>query len=100
MVVAREAERLDGFPDQEVIAEVAMGGLTQDLLGERQRAWRPLVTLPALFGRYCVTPTLLTLARRHPQLQLELSFSDTLSDLGEGALDLAVRTGDCRTWLG
>lgn len=52
------------------------------------------VALPALFGRCCVTPILLTLARRHPQLQLELSFSDTLSDLGEGAFDLAVRTGE------
>lgn len=51
------------------------------------------VTMPALFGRHCVAPILFSLLRVHPHLQLELSFSDTLTDLGDGSFDLAVRTG-------
>lgn len=51
------------------------------------------VTMPALFGRHCVAPILFELARMHPRLQLELSFADTLTDIGDGSFDLAVRTG-------
>lgn len=51
------------------------------------------VTMPVHFGRHCVAPVLLELARQYPALELELSFSDRLSDLTEDGVDLAIRTG-------
>lgn len=54
---------------------------------------RVRVTAPVLFGRYCVAPVLLDLARRHPALELDLAFSDRLLDLREDGFDLAIRTG-------
>lgn len=51
------------------------------------------VTMPVHFGRHCVAPILLELARQYPTLALELSFSDRLSDLTEDGFDLAIRTG-------
>ncbi|RDJ21790.1 LysR family transcriptional regulator [Bosea caraganae] len=54
------------------------------------------VTMPALFGRYCVAPILLALARQHPGLELELSFSDRIVDLVEEGFDLAIRNGALR----
>jgi DNA-binding transcriptional LysR family regulator len=52
------------------------------------------VTMPVLFGRRCVTPTLLALARKYPALELDISFSDRIADLAEDGYDLAIRTGD------
>lgn len=51
------------------------------------------VTAPVHFGRHCVLPVLLDLARQFPGLELDLSFSDRLADLAEDGYDLAVRTG-------
>lgn len=51
------------------------------------------VTMPVLFGRFCVAPILIELARQHPALELELSFGDPITDLAEGGYDLAIRTG-------
>ncbi|TIW82694.1 MAG: LysR family transcriptional regulator [Mesorhizobium sp.] len=51
------------------------------------------VTMPAHFGRHCVTPILLALARRYPTLELDLSLSDRFADLVEDGFDLAIRTG-------
>ncbi|PSJ42025.1 LysR family transcriptional regulator [Allosphingosinicella deserti] len=51
------------------------------------------VAMPVLFGRRCVAPILTDLARAHAGLELDLSFSDRLSDLAEDRFDLAVRTG-------
>ena len=51
------------------------------------------VTMPAHFGRHCVTPVLLKLARQYPMLELDLSLSDRLADLAEDGYDLAIRTG-------
>ncbi|TGR61702.1 LysR family transcriptional regulator, partial [bacterium M00.F.Ca.ET.194.01.1.1] len=45
------------------------------------------------FGRHCVTPILLALARRYPTLELDLSLSDRFADLVEDGFDLAIRTG-------
>ncbi len=59
--------------------------------GRQEVAGRLKVTMPVLFGRYCVEPVLLELARRHPELELDLRFSDAVADLvGEG-YDLAIR---------
>lgn len=52
------------------------------------------VALPVHFGRRCVAPVLLDLAQRYPQLELDLRFSDRLTDLAEEQIDLAIRTGE------
>lgn len=51
------------------------------------------VTMPALFGRHCVAPVLLDLARQYPALELHMSFGDRIADLAEDGFDLAIRTG-------
>lgn len=51
------------------------------------------VTMPALLGRRCIAPILLTFAQRHPMLELDLSFNDRIADLAEDGYDLAIRTG-------
>ena len=49
------------------------------------------VSVPLLIGRHCVEPVLLELAERHPNLELDLRFSDGLVDLIADGFDLAVR---------
>jgi DNA-binding transcriptional LysR family regulator len=76
-----------------VLAEAeAADALAADQLGEPRGKLR--VALPVLFGRRCVMPILLALARRHPQLELDLAFGDGFVDLAEGGYDLAIRTGE------
>ncbi len=76
-----------------VLAEAeAADALAADQLGEPRGKLR--VALPVLFGRCCVMPILLALARRHPQLELDLAFGDGFVDLAEGGHDLAIRTGE------
>lgn len=52
------------------------------------------VTMPALLGRHCIAPLLMKLARKHPHLELDLSFGDPITDIVETGYDLAIRTGD------
>lgn len=52
------------------------------------------VAMPVHFGRRCVAPVLLQLAQRYPQLELDLRFSDRLTDLADEQIDLAIRTGE------
>lgn len=76
-----------------VLAEAeAAEALAADELGEPRGRLR--VTMPVLFGRRCVMPILLDLARRHPKLELDLSFGDGFVDLSESGHDLAIRTGE------
>lgn len=51
------------------------------------------VTMPVLFGRYCIQPLLLDLALAHPRLELDLRFSDSLVDLIAEGYDLGLRIG-------
>jgi DNA-binding transcriptional LysR family regulator len=75
-----------------VLAEAqAADALATDQLSEPRGKLR--VTMPAHFGRHCVTPILLALARRHPTLELDLSLSDRFADLVDDGFDLAIRTG-------
>ena len=75
-----------------VLAEAdAADGLAADQLSEPRGKLR--VTMPVLFGRHCVAPILLQLAREYPRLELALSFSDHLANLAEDGYDLAIRTG-------
>jgi DNA-binding transcriptional LysR family regulator len=59
--------------------------------GRRAPTGRLRVTMPILFGRYCAAPLLWDLAREHPGLEVEISFSDRVVDLIEEGYDLAVR---------
>jgi DNA-binding transcriptional LysR family regulator len=59
----------------------------------RELRGRLRVTMPVHFGRHCAAPVLLEFARRHPGLELHLSFNDRLVDLGDDGFDLAIRTG-------
>jgi DNA-binding transcriptional LysR family regulator len=75
-----------------VLAEAeAADALAADHLSEPRGKLR--VTMPVHFGRRCVTPILLELARQYPTLELDLSFSDRFADLAEDGYDLAIRTG-------
>ncbi|RWC50707.1 MAG: LysR family transcriptional regulator [Mesorhizobium sp.] len=75
-----------------VLAEAdAADALAIDQFSEPRGKLR--VTMPAHFGRHCVTPVLLKLARQYPMLELDLSLSDRFADLAEDAYDLAIRTG-------
>ncbi|MET2825663.1 LysR substrate-binding domain-containing protein [Mesorhizobium shangrilense] len=76
-----------------VLAEAdATDALAADQLSEPRGRLR--VTMPAHFGRHCVTPILLELARQHPTLELDLSLNDRFADLAEDGFDLAIRTGE------
>ncbi len=61
--------------------------------GKKEVAGRLRVTMPVLFGRYCVAPVLLEFARQHPKLELELSFSDRPVDMIAEGFDLGIRNG-------
>jgi len=61
--------------------------------GRKEASGRLRVTMPVLFGRRCVAPILMRLARQHPKLELELNFTDQVIDLVEDRVDLAIRNG-------
>ncbi len=61
--------------------------------GRHEVAGRLRVSMPVLFGRHCVAPILLNLARQYPLLDLNLSFSDRPVDVLAEGFDLAVRCG-------
>lgn len=61
--------------------------------GRHEVAGRLRVSMPVLFGRHCVAPILMELARRHPSLELNLSFSDRPVDVLAEGFDLAIRCG-------
>jgi len=61
--------------------------------GRRQPSGKLRMTVPVLFGRRCVTPIVLELSRRYPDLKLEVCFNDRVVDLVEEGFDLAVRIG-------
>ena len=61
--------------------------------GRREVVGRLRVSMPVLFGRHCVAPILRAYARRHPRLELELSFNDRQIDIIADGYDLAIRNG-------
>jgi DNA-binding transcriptional LysR family regulator len=82
-----------------VLAEVdAADALAAGLHSEPRGRLR--VTMPAHFGRHCVSPILLQLARRYPALEMDLSLSDRFADLTEDGYDLAIRTGSLQDRAG
>lgn len=74
------------------LAEIAAA---EDILdgGKLQASGRLRVSVPVLLGHLCIAPLLTALANDHPQLQLEIAFSDRQVDLAEEGFDLAVRVG-------
>lgn len=62
-------------------------------VGRQEPYGRLRVSVPVLFGRRCAAPVLLQLMQQHPQLRIEMSFSDRSVDLLEEGFDLAVRVG-------
>lgn len=67
----------------------------EDILdgGKLQASGRLRVSVPVLLGHLCIAPLLTKMAQAHPQLQLEISFSDRQVDLAQEGFDLAVRVG-------
>lgn len=59
----------------------------------REISGRLRVGLSVAFGRRWVMPILQGLVRKHPRLDLDVSFSDREIDLVEDGIDLAVRLG-------
>ncbi|CCP04554.1 putative RuBisCO transcriptional regulator [Erwinia amylovora Ea644] len=51
------------------------------------------VAVPHTFGRLHVMPLLNDFCRQHPEMQLNMSFSDRFVDLFEEGIDVAVRIG-------
>jgi DNA-binding transcriptional LysR family regulator len=74
------------------LAELDAGEAALDT-GRRAPVGRLRVSVPVVFGRQCVAPVLLELARKHSGLIVEISFSDRVVDLVEEGFDLAVRIG-------
>ena len=68
--------------------------------GKREVTGRLRISMPVLFGRRCAVPLLLELARIHPKLELDLSFSDRVVDLFDEGFDLAIRNGVLRDEAG
>ncbi|MFM0598390.1 MULTISPECIES: LysR family transcriptional regulator [Paraburkholderia] len=61
--------------------------------GRREPKGRLRVSVPQCFGHHCAAPVLLELARRHPQLTIDISISDRFVDVVEEGFDLVVRVG-------
>lgn len=62
--------------------------------GKAEIAGRLRVSIPVLFGHLCVMPILIELAAQHPQLLLDVMFSDRTVDLLEDGVDLSIRNGN------
>ncbi|MGO4133581.1 LysR family transcriptional regulator [Rhizobium brockwellii] len=61
--------------------------------GRRDVRGRLRISMPVLFGRHCIAPILASLLDEHPDLELDLSFSDRIVDLLEDGFDLVIRNG-------
>ncbi len=61
--------------------------------GQRDPQGRVHLSAPVLFGRRCIAPVLLAVAQRYPQIELQVSFTDRVTDLVEEGVDLVVRSG-------
>lgn len=75
-----------------ILADVeAVGALAADQFSEPHGRLR--MTMPVHFGRRCVLPSLMQLARQYPGLEFDLQFSDRTVEVVEDGFDLAIRTG-------
>lgn len=81
-------ERCKGILDEIADAEQAVAGADGRLIGTIR------ITAPVAFGRAWVTPLIADFAAKHPQLSFHLQLTDTVVDLLEENIDLALRMGD------
>lgn len=56
--------------------------------------------MPIAFGRKIMLPILLNIAKKYPELQMTLTFTDHLIDPVEEGVDLAIRFGEPKESLG
>lgn len=61
--------------------------------GRHAVSGRLRVSVSLSFGRRCVAPVLLPLTRLHPDLLIDIDFTDRPVDLVEEGFDLAIRSG-------
>ena len=61
--------------------------------GRDEAVGKMRISMPVELGRRVLGPVLFDLARRHPRLQLTLSYADRRADLVEEGFDLAIRSG-------
>lgn len=61
--------------------------------GRKEVRGRLKISMPVLLGRYCIQPILMELAAQHPELELDLHYSDAVVDLIGERYDLAIRNG-------
>ncbi|MGF6924331.1 LysR family transcriptional regulator [Paraburkholderia sp. 40] len=80
--------------DEISTAETALGPSLQRPVG------RLRIDMPAAFGRRILVPILLDIARKHPDLQFTMTFSDHLIDPIEEGVDLVVRFGELESSSG
>jgi DNA-binding transcriptional LysR family regulator len=74
------------------VEEIRMGEALLET-GRHAVRGRLRISMPVLFGRHCAAPILAALLDEHPDLELDLSFSDRIVDLLEDGFDLAIRNG-------
>jgi DNA-binding transcriptional LysR family regulator len=75
---------------QRAVQEIEAG--EAEIESERQEiTGRLRVSVPVLYGRLCVAPALLRIARDFPGMELDIAFSDRVVGLAEDGFDLAVR---------
>ncbi|AZF41171.1 Transcriptional regulator, LysR family [Pseudomonas sp. R1-43-08] len=61
--------------------------------GRQQPRGRLRASLPLAFGHHYAAPALWGLMDRYPQLEIDISFSDRMTDLAQEGFDIAVRIG-------
>ncbi|HEX5660425.1 MAG TPA: LysR substrate-binding domain-containing protein [Polyangiales bacterium] len=61
---------------------------------QRELSGQLSLTAPVLFGRYHVAPVLFAFLREHPKLNARITFADSVIDLLEQQVDVAVRIGN------
>ncbi|TFY89939.1 LysR family transcriptional regulator [Pseudomonas nabeulensis] len=62
--------------------------------GRQQPRGRLRASVPLAFGHHYAAPALWGLMERYPELEIEICFSDRMTDLVQEGFDIAVRIGD------
>jgi len=75
--------------------ENALSGIEDEGASGRVR-----ISVPSSFGRACIMPALPAFLAAHPEIALEMHFSDAMVDLAGGGFDFALRSGPLEAWPG
>lgn len=70
----------------------SLGAVTSQATGTLTGTLR--IDVPVTYGKQVVLPVLAQLMRRHPELGVDVRFSDRFADLVKEGLDAAIRIGD------